>query len=173
MDYDNFIAMRKIKYTPDYVHIDCNIGIRWLQDVFFESLINAPKILKKDQIFTSCIKTNSEIIIPIQQWVEFSKKIISSFRNDNFQRNIIISKMNETLIKAKGIVNQSYRETFFDGKVPTIHEINQLINLLVELDSYAIFNMFLPRKYYTQKLSNINISEESNNIDSLMICFTS
>lgn len=171
MDYDNFIAMRKIQYTPDYAHISCNIGIRWLQDVFFESMIHAPEILGSKKSFSGYKKKNAELLIPIQQWTDFSQKIISSFRDNYSQREITVENMRKKFLNAKENVDFIYNKLFLKNKTISIDEVIKLLDLLVELDSYSVFNMFLPRDYYYHKLVDLNVSSELNNVDALMICF--
>lgn len=165
---DNYNALSKVTYTPDYVHIKCDFKINWLQDVFFESIINAPKILMNQNSFFNCFKTNDELIIPVDQWYIFSRKLTSSFRNDYQLRQKIIKNIQEQINKANSEVNALYLKTFKKSEVSSTKELISILNRFVKLDSFAVFNMFLPREFYKKTLEKLDIHGD---VDSLMFCY--
>ena len=45
--------MRRIEYTPDFVNVYCDINIKWLQEIYFKSIINMPIMLFKERAFNN------------------------------------------------------------------------------------------------------------------------
>lgn len=168
MSPDNYSALKNVTYTPDYVHIRCDFKIRWLQDIFFESIVKAPQILMNQSPFFNCLKNNNELIIPVDQWYVFSNQLSSSFRNDDFLRKIIVKNIQEKINKANIEVSGVYLRTFEKKQGPSAKELISVLSEFIKLDSFAVFNMFLPREFYKETLETLDIHSD---IDSLMFCY--
>ena len=161
--------MRNITYTPDSVYISCDFRIRWLQDAYFESIKNAPYILFKYPKFR-CNLHEHEIEVPIDEWISFSQAVISVFRDNRLLRRELTTNMMEMLFCADEFVNEKFESVFQHDNTITFDDFKTLIDCIVKLDTYAVFNMFLPYKYYFQRLESLSLPPDLWNIDNLMVC---
>lgn len=164
----NFL-MRRIEYTPDFANIYCDIRIKWLQDIYFNSIINMPYILLGRKIFQKTYIFDKHISVDLEEWTNFASSIISAFRTDNIIRKKIIKSINEVLKEAEDITNRIYKKVYLENYLPTLEEVKILFEFFGKMDSFAIFNMFIPSNYYYEILDELGISNEFS-IDDIMLC---
>lgn len=167
---DNPLAMRKIRYTPDYVHIECDIGIRWLQGAYFESIARMPLILLGQDTFTDIQLSDRDISVPVEQWIAFTGNIVSSFRDGKKERKVILTNMYQQLADAEIYTNKIYAKFYGKGILPGTQEICDMIQIIINLDSYAVFNMFIPSEYYMKQFQTCRLEPQLCNADNLMVC---
>ncbi|WP_124066126.1 hypothetical protein [Clostridium sp. E02] len=167
---DNLLAMRKIHYTPDYVHIECDIGIRWLQEAYFKSIARMPLILLGKETFTDIRLSDRDISVPVEQWIAFTGHIVSSFRDGKKERKDILTNMYQQLADAEIYTNKIYSKVYGKGILPGKQEIFDLIQIIINLDSYAVFNMFMPCEYYIKQFQVCRLEPQLCNVDNLMVC---
>ena len=87
--------MRRIEYTPDFVNVYCDINIKWLQEIYFKSIINMPIMLFKERAFNNFHIFSNFISIDIEEWEKFINKVIGAFRDNDKYRQKIIKNVNE------------------------------------------------------------------------------
>lgn len=162
--------LRRIEYTPDFVNIYCDINIKWLQEIYFKSVINMPKMLFKEKAFNKFYIFSNSISIDIEEWENFINKIIRSFRNNDTYRKKIIKNVNEYLMKAEQYVNDIYNKHFIENLKPTSKQIHKCLEIFYKMDSFAVFNMYIPYNYYDSLLSELEMPDNLKNIDYAMIC---
>ena len=164
----NFL-MRRIEYTPDFVNIYCDIKIKWLQDIYFESIINMPYVLLNEKKFEDIQIFKRHISINIEEWNAFFLNIVSAFRNNEESRKTIIKNVNEVLHESEIFVNKIYKNVYTKGYVVTFEELQILFEYFNRLDSFAVFNMLIPYRHYSKLIKELNIPSDYS-IDDLMIC---
>lgn len=162
--------MRRIEYTPDFVNVYCDINIKWLQEIYFKSVINMPKMLFKEKAFNNFYIFSNFISIDIEEWEKFINKIIGSFRNNDKYRKKIIKNVNEYLMQAEQYVNDIYNKQFVENLKPTSKQIYKCLEIFYKMDSFAVFNMYIPYNYYDSLLSELKMPDNLKNIDYAMIC---
>lgn len=162
--------LRRIEYTPDFANIYCDINIKWLQDIYFNSIIYMPTYLlglskfKKYHIFSNFIS------IDLEEWSQFTNKIILSFRIEGKYRNKIKKNVNNLLYSAENYVDKVYLNTFKENVLPTPYQVEKILKYFYQMDTFAIFNMFLPANYYDEILKEINMPEDMANVDYSLVC---
>lgn len=68
--------MRRIEYTPDFVNVYCDINIKWLQEIYFKSIINMPIMLFKERAFNNFHIFSNFISIDIEEWKNLLTKLL-------------------------------------------------------------------------------------------------
>ena len=162
--------MRRIEYTPDVVNIYCDIRIKWLQEIYFKSVIEMPKMLFNEDSFKEVNIFKKHISIEQEQWNDFVSKLVSIFRNNVKLRDEVIKNVNEYLEKAENYITKIYNNLYLDLKLPSVDEVKKCLEFFICMDSFAVFNMFIPSNYYENILESINMPKEYINIDLVMIC---
>lgn len=164
----NFL-MRRIEYTPDFVNIYCDIKIKWLQDIYFESIINMPYVLLNEKKFKDIQIFKRHISINIEEWNNFFSNIVSAFRDNEESRNIIVKNVNEVLNESEIFVNEIYKRVYAKEYKITSNELQILFEYFEKMDSFAVFNMLIPYRYYSNLIKELNIPSDYS-IDDLMVC---
>ena len=162
--------MRRIEYTPDFVNVYCDINIKWLQEIYFKSIINMPIMLFKERAFNNFHIFSNFISIDIEEWENFINKVIGAFRDNDKYRQKIIKNVNEYLMKSEQYVNDIYNNLFKKNKKPTSKQIYKCLEIFYKMDSFAVFNMYIPYNYYELLLSKLDMPNDFKNIDYAMIC---
>lgn len=165
----NFL-MRRIEYTPDNVNIYCDIRIKWLQEIYFYSIVRMPSILFDMQEFKDYKIEDTYVSIDIAEWSEFQKNIVSIFRNNDNLRNKVISNVKKVINASQKFIDELYNETYKLDKLPISKELEKMINLFIDMDTFAVFNMFIPYDYYKQIFIKNKIDCSEYSVDDLMIC---
>lgn len=162
--------MRRIEYTPDYANIYCDINIKWLQEIYFKSIICMPKVLFGEKEFSNYYIFSNFISVDISEWENFINKIVSSFRKDDKLRREIVKNVNEYLNEAESFIDSIYKKVYINKELPTVQELKRSFSCFFKMDAFAVFNMFIPSNYYDEIFSYINMPKEYANIDFVMIC---
>lgn len=165
----NFL-MRRIEYTPDNVNIYCDIRIKWLQEIYFYSILKMPNILFDMEEFKKYKIEDTYISLDIEEWTEFQKNIISIFRNNDNLRNKVINNVKKYLNTSQSFIDGLYNEVYKQGKLPKSKDVEKMLNLFIDMDTFAVFNMFIPYDYYKQLLMKNKIDCNEYSVDDLMIC---
>ena len=158
--------MRRIEYTPDKVNIYCDIRIKWLQEIYFESIIYLNSVLFNKENFKSYELNDTFISVDIGEWTKFQEKMVSIFRDDIAERHKVIERVNSMLEIAKEDVDEIYNRTI-NGEMPSRDELERIINYFIKMDTFATFNMYIPHEYYKNILKKYN---DSYSVDDFMIC---
>ena len=156
---DTFL-LRRIKYTPCFVKIYCDIPIRFLQEVYFNSIICLPKAIFNKKKFSKYEIIDDYIKIDISEWTSFLNDLMQVYEGKNINKvtNTIISKLDYF---------SNYVDNCFKKNKITSQELKKMLDLMSEVDSFAIFNMFLPIEKYNLEIKNKNIS---SSIENIMVC---
>lgn len=156
---DTFL-LRRIKYTPCFVKIYCDIPIRFLQEVYFNSIICLPKAIFNKKKFSKYEIIDDYIKIDISEWTSFLNDLMQVYEGKNIKKvtNTIISKLDYF---------SNYVDSCFKKNKITSQELKKMLDLMSEVDSFAIFNMFLPIEKYNLEIKNKNIS---SSIENIMVC---
>ncbi len=162
--------MRRIEYTPDYANIYCDINIKWLQEIYFHSIINMPKVLFNESKFKSYHIHTNFISIDLEEWSTFMSKLASTFRKNRALRNIIIKNINDYLKKAESFVDELYNKVYTINYKPLPEEVKMCFEYFINMDSFAVFNMYIPSNYYENLFKELKLDSEYANIDIVMIC---
>ena len=161
--------MRRIEYTPDVVNIYCDIKIKWLQEIYFYSIINMPKMLFSGEKFNNANIFSKHISIEIEEWSKFVENIVSIFRDNDNLRKKVIKNVNNYLLDAESYIDNIYKKVYQSKYNPSYNELKKCFDFFINMDSFAVFNMFIPSNYYEKILDDLKMSDEYN-IDFVMIC---
>ncbi len=156
---DTFL-LRRIKYTPCFVKIYCDIPIKFLQEIYFDSIIYLPKAIFNKKKFSKYEIIDDYIKIDINEWISFLNELMKVYEGKN------INKITDNIIKKLNYFS-SYVDKCFKKKKIKEKELRKLFEFMAEADSFAIFNMFLPIDKYNDELKNKNIK---SSIENIMIC---
>ena len=158
--------MRRIEYTPDKVNIYCDIKIKWLQEIYFKSIIYSNSVLFEQDNFKYYEIKDTFISIDISDWTILQKNIVSIFRNNKNERRKVIERANSLLRNARVYTDGIFENTL-KGNLPSRDEIKELIELFIKMDTFSIFNIYIPHEYYKKLLGKYN---NLYSIDDFMIC---
>lgn len=162
--------MRRIEYTPDFANIYCDINIKWLQEIYFYSIINMPKVLFNEAKFKTYYICTNFISIDLEEWTSFLSKVASAFRDNRLLRFNIIKNVNELLTIAEETVNKLYEKVYKNGYIPSLSEVEKCFECFINMDSFAVFNMCIPSNYYEKIFQELKVPNKYANIDMVMIC---
>lgn len=162
--------MRRIEYTPDYANIYCDVNIKWLQEIYFNSIICMPKMLFGDKNFNEYYAFSNFISIELEEWEKFMNKIVSSFRTNNELKSKVIKNVNDYLEMIEKFTNEVYNRWFVSKKMPTSQDVRKIFEYFSQMDSFAVFNMYIPTNYYNKILDKLKMPREYSNIDLTMVC---
>lgn len=162
--------MRRIEYTPDYANIYCDINIKWLQEIYFYSIINMPKVLFDEEKFKTYYICTNFISIDLEEWTNFLSKVASAFRSNRLLRFNIIKNVNEYLAIAEKSVNKLYEKVYKNGYIPSLDEVKKCFEYFINMDCFAVFNMCIPSNYYEKIFKQLKVPDKYANIDMVMIC---
>ena len=156
---DTFL-LRRIKYTPCFVKIYCDIPIKFLQEIYFNSIVCLPKAIFNKKKFRKYEIIDDYIKIDMSEWISFLNELMKVYEGKS------IGKITDTIIKKLDYFS-IYVDKCFKKKNIKSNELKKLFELMAEADSFAIFNMFLPIDKYNDELKNKNIA---SSIEDIMIC---
>lgn len=162
--------MRRIEYTPDYANIYCDINIKWLQEIYFKSIICMPKMLFGENEFSKYHIFSNFISIDLEEWLNLMCKVTSSFRLNNELRSKIIKNVNEYLSLAEKFIDNIYFKLYVNKILPTPQDLYECFKYFFQMDAFAIFNMCIPSNYYDDFFKEIKIDNKYSNIDLVMVC---
>lgn len=161
--------MRRICYGSSNVKIFCDIPIRFLQEIYFASLIKAPQIFFKDPAFSNYILKENYIEIDLSDWSNFIWKVSSAFRNDSERRKQIIKNILLHLNAYEKKLEKSFKKYQKTGHISR-SEVATLFEDMSNVDAFAIFNMLIPTELYDKLLYPFRNKDNSLSIDSIMFC---
>lgn len=123
--------MRRIEYTPDFANIYCDINIKWLQEIYFYSIINMPKVLFNEEKFKTYYMCTDFISIDLEEWTSFLSKVASAFRGNRLLRFNIIKNVNQLLMIAEKKINKLYEKVYKNNYKPSLNELKSVLNILL------------------------------------------
>ncbi len=162
--------MRRIEYTPDYANIYCDIKIKWLQEIYFYSIINMPKVLFDEEKFKTYYICTNFISIDLEEWTNFLSKVASAFRENIILRYNIIRNVNKHLTVAEKAINKLYEKVYRNEYIPSLDEVRKCFEYFINMDCFAVFNMCIPSNYYEKIFQQLEMPDKYANIDLVMIC---
>lgn len=156
---------RNIAFSPDYVTMKYDIPIKWLQESTFYAIKKIPNVFWGENEFKNCEITNNSIKVPFYLWAEKISLLSKTF-NEGFE-----------IIQLSNCIDKEIK--FFEKTIKLAEkQLHQAIKLssdivlsifegIIRLDSFAIFNILIPRILYTNLLDSIDIDAD---IDKFMVC---
>lgn len=157
---NNEFLMRRIVYSPDNVKIYCDIPIRILQEVYFESIVNLPRAIFDEKAFSDYFIGDDYIEVGMLQWSKFQFKLASLMVNDYDE--LLIQKMFEKINNLRDKV-----EFCLGKEILSSSDFKALIDGMALIDSFAVFNMFIPISEYKKRLKD---EDEKLVLEDIMFC---
>lgn len=144
---NNDYLMRRIRYSPDYVRVYCDIPIRFLQEVYFNSIISLPKAIFDEAPFSNTRIFEDYIEVPLDQWSHFQDKFVAIFNNEN--NELLIARIFNILDDFNLATEENLHKEVLCGT-----DVKTLLDLMALADAFAIFNMFIPLSKFRTILCN-------------------
>ena len=157
---NNDYLMRRIQYTPSYVKIYCDIPIKFLQEIYFNSIVYLPKVIFNEKKFQKYEIIDDYIKVDIVEWSKFVEKLVLVFEGKNI--NKIRQNITQKLKSFSNYVNKCFGKKRITGK-----EFLKLVDYMCQADSFAIFNMYIPVEKYKSKLLEENTKLH---LEDVMVC---
>ena len=157
---NNEFLMRRIVYSPTSVKIYCDITIRILQEIYFNSIIYLPKAIFDKKKFTVKNIASDYIEISLAEWTEFQLDIINLLKGVNNES--VIDKMFQNMSNLNKLVDVCLEKESISSE-----DFYALTEGMAYIDSYAVFNMFLNIEEYNNRL---NPDLVKTRVEDIMFC---
>lgn len=163
----NHYLMRNLSIGPDYTAMSYDIPMKWFQEICFKSMEVLPKALLDEPHFSEIKVDNTRVYINSNEWFEFMGKLTSIFRKNSEYRKKVINNVNMHLNEYEVMIDEAL-ETFEKDKRIESNRIKLLFDKLAIVDSFAIFNMIIPKEYYNKLFVDLGFQNGEINLDDLL-----
>lgn len=161
--------MRRVSYGASHVKIHCDIRIKWLQEIYFESIRLVPKAILGKTPFTSAKIIEDHIHIDLTEWSACIAEISSAFRL-NQGRRIQISKQIHDLLNSYENKVMLLEKSVSENTLLQNSDIVSSFNDMALVDAFSIFNMLIPFDFYAHTLNELEVPEYAAVLDHVLVC---
>lgn len=162
----NYFKLRNIEYKVSRVRLYNYAQIKWLQEIYFNSVEKMPKILFDMKKFAIIDKGENFIEVSSQEWYKFMYYLTSIFKNNKSKRETLTRNIELYLKKYRTDMEKIEKKYYSEGSI-SLEDFNGMMDNFSNVDAFAIFNMIIPYDVYEEDLKKLNLDID---LDNLYLC---
>ena len=142
--------------------------ILWTQELGLLGMQMRPKAFFNDESFRILSSERDYIVIPLEEWLDFSKKILITFQSDLPLLIAMKTNIEASLKRFEQCVNKAVKIWNID-KTISVQALDELFALYSLTDAYSLLNYIIPKNYFQQQLQIVELAAYHYTLDNFLI----